>query len=133
MYALDGIHPRTRHQWRFFQGINFSYIPRAQRRAFAKEWKKIWERTNGNMKFTWEIVQRRYPFLRTAVRRYFYKPSYYIMQPKEIPFQDLEKAVISTWSKDFSKKIRTTLARKLRQVIGRKREFKRTGKFPRRR
>ena len=34
MYTLEGIHPNTGHQWRFFQGINFTYIPRSVRKRF---------------------------------------------------------------------------------------------------
>jgi len=123
MYALEGIHPNTGHQWRFFQAINFTYIPRAQRMMFAKEWKIIFERTNGNVRFTWEIVKKRYPFLKKAVRRYFYKPNYYITGLKEIPYDQMEKYIISTWSKDFSKKIKSSLINKFRRTLKNRRKI----------
>ena len=52
MYSLEGNHPNTGHQWRFLQGINLSYLPRSMRRAFANEWVRVFERTNGNVRFT---------------------------------------------------------------------------------
>ncbi len=116
MYALDGIHPTTGHQWRFFQGINFTYIPRAQRKQFAKSWIYEWENTGGSFQFTYDRVKRDFPYLTNAVRRYFFKPSYYIQNPMEVPLEDIENVVVSTWSKDFSKNIRTNLIQKYRQV-----------------
>ena len=117
MYALDGIHENTGHQWRFFQGINFTYIPRSIRKQFINEWKRVWLRTNGNAKFTWETVLRKYPFLKGAVRRYFFKPAYYITDIREVPFDDLDKLVVSTWSKDFSKKLKMSLLAKFRTAM----------------
>ena len=116
MYAISGIHPNTGHQHRYFQAINFTYIPRIMRRAFIKDWMDIFQRT-GNTKFTWNICQRRYPYLKGAVRRYFFKPNYYISKLKEVPFEKMEDAVVSTWSKDFSKKIRTSLFKKFKRVL----------------
>jgi hypothetical protein len=120
MYALDGNHPNTGHQWRFFQAINFTYVPRTQRRQFAQDWVETFQRTNGNTRFTWELCVRRYPYLKHAVRRYFFKPNYYITKLREIPFEDMEKAIVSTWSKDFSKKIKRSLLDKFKSVMGRR-------------
>lgn len=128
MYSLEGTHPNTGHQWRFLQCINFTYIPRTLRRQFARDWKQVLQRTN-NPRFRWELVKRKYPYLQNAVRRYFIKPNYYITNLKEIPFDDIEKVVVSTWSKDFSKKIKTSLLSKFRRIMGRRR----TGAFNRRR
>ena len=52
MYALEGRHPNTGNQWRFFQGINFTYIPRSMRRAFIKNWLRIWDNS------TWTLHGR---------------------------------------------------------------------------
>ena len=71
----------------------------------------------GQVKFTWKRVQSRWPFLEKAVRRYFFKPSYYIRNLEEIPFDEVEKVVISTWSKDFSKKITTSLLSKFKKAL----------------
>jgi hypothetical protein len=121
LYALDGIHPNTGHQWRFFQAINFTYIPRAMRRQFAKDWIREFNRKNGNIRLTWEVIKVKYPYLQHAVRRYFFKPNYYISDLKEVPFEDMEKMIVSTWSKDFSRKIRTSLLSKFRNVMRRMR------------
>jgi len=119
MYSLEGVNPRTGHQWRFLQGINFSYIPRATRRAFAKSWIDAFTKSNGNLKFTYETVKRRHPQLLLGIRRYFIRPSYYISNLQEVPFENMEKAIVSTWSKDFSKKVRSAVLQKYRNVIGR--------------
>lgn len=134
MYAFEGINTRKdgkKKQWRFFQAINFSYVPRAYRRRFVEDWKRTMMATK-NPKFTWQLVKRKYPFLQNAVRRYFYDPTYYIANLKEIPFDDIEKIVVSTWSKDFSKKVKTSIVKKFRDVLKRRQQYKRTGKFPRR-
>lgn len=116
MYAYSGRHPNTGHEWHFFQGINFTYIPRAQRRDFAKRWMIAWEQTNGNFQLTWGRILAEFPYLKNAVRRYFYNPSYYIQHPMEIPMEDMESVIVSTWSKDFSKKLRTSLVQKMRKA-----------------
>jgi hypothetical protein len=117
MYALDGTHPRTKHQWRFFQAVNFTYIPRSMRRTFASEWTRVLERNQGDVRFTWEVVQRRYPYLKGAVRRYFFKPNYFIKDLKEVPFDMMEDVIVSTWSKDFSKKLKVSLLGKFRRAM----------------
>lgn len=115
LYALEGIHPNTGHQWRIIQMINFSYIPRAQRKRFAHDWITILRR-NRNVRLTWEMIKRKYPYLEGAVRRYFFKPKYYIQNLHEIPLEDVEKAIISTWSKDFSKRAMMALASKYKKA-----------------
>ncbi len=56
MYAFSGRHPNTGHEWHFFQGINFTYIPRPQRRAFAARWIQEWEQNNGQFNLTWDRI-----------------------------------------------------------------------------
>jgi len=116
LYALDGTHPRTGNQWRFFQGINMTYIPRTIRKQFIKDWLIHLQKTK-NVKFTWEVVMKKYPRLKHSVRRYFFKPNYYIKDLKEVPLDKIEDVVISTWSKDFSKKVKTSLLNKFKRVI----------------
>ena len=116
MYALEGTNPKTGHQFRLLQGINMTYIPRSIRRQFIKDWSKTLQ-SSRDVKFTWEKVKRKYPYLQNAIRRYFLKPTYYIKDLKEIPFEDMEKVVVSTFSKDFSKKIKTSLIGKFRSVM----------------
>ena len=131
MYALDGINQNTGHQWRIFQCINFTYIPRNDRKRFAKDWIRIMGNTR-NPRFTWNTVKRKYPYIQHAVRRYFFKPSYYIQDLKEIPWDDAEKAIVSTFAKDFSKKVKTSLLNKFRRVLRGRKKYKKTGKYPRR-
>ena len=114
MYAYSGTHPNTGRQWRFFQAINFTYIPRKVRRRFMKTYLDI-RAKSPDSKFLWDNVKRQYPWLKIAVRRYQYSPGTYIINPKEIPFEDAEKVVVSTWAKDFSKKIVTTIRSKVRK------------------
>lgn len=117
IYAISGTHPNTGHEHTYFQGINFSYIPRPQRREFAKKWMREWQLTNGNVEFTWQKVLQEYPNLSSAVRRYFYSPNYYISNAMEVPLEDMEDVIVSTWSKDFSKKIKSSLINKYKQVV----------------
>lgn len=116
MYAIEGIHPRTGHQWRLIQAINFTYIPRQVRRRFLAAWKKEMER-GLNTRFTYQKLKRRWPYLKIATRRYFLKPTYYIKDLKEIPFDQIDRVVVSTWSKDFSKKVVSTLLSKFKTAM----------------
>lgn len=127
MGRYTGIHPNTGHQWRLIQGINLTYIPRSHRRLFAMIWVQEYERAQGNTIFTWQRVKRQFPFLQYGVRRYMFKPSYYIQNPREVPFEDLEQAITDTWSKDFSKKIKIDLMKKFRSI---KQNVKRHNKNP---
>jgi hypothetical protein len=129
MYSFAGIHPNTGHEWRFIQGINFTYIPRTHRKAFVNRWMMEWEHTNGNFQLTWQRLSNDYPMVKDAVRRYFYKPSYYITKAIEIPMEDIDSVVVGTWSKDFSKKVRTNLVQKMRRV---KQNIQRLGRSSRR-
>lgn len=117
MYAHSGTHPNTGHEWTFFTGINFTYLPRPTRRAFAQAWMREWQRTNGNVEFTYQRVVQEFPYLIGAVRRYFYSPNYYITNAMEIPLEDMEDVIVSTWSKDFSKKVKTSLINKYKSVM----------------
>ena len=128
MNSFSGTHPNTGRQWRFIQALNFTYVPRSSRRAFANEWTRVFERTNGNVRFTWNILKRRYPYLSHAVRRYFYSPNYYISKLQEIPFENMEQAIISTWSKDFSKKVKVSLLQKFRSAMSGRKDIKRKAK-----
>lgn len=119
MYAFSGTHPTTGHEWHFMQCINFTYIPRPQRRAFAALWMREWQRTNGNLEFTWQRVLNEFPYLSGAVRRYFYSPNYYISNVMEIPLEDMEDVIVSTWSKDFSKKVKASVINKYKDVMKR--------------
>ena len=116
MYAYSGRHPNTGHSWLFFQAINFTYIPRTHRKFFVERWMVYWEQSNGNFQLTWGRVLSEFPFVKNAVRRYFYSPAYYIQNPMEIPMEDIENVVVSTWSKDFSKKLRTSVVQKIKKA-----------------
>ena len=117
MYALEGIHENTGHQWRLLQMINFTYVPRSIRKRFIKEWMKVLDDSGGNVRFTWELIKRKYPEIQLGVRRYFTKPTYYIQDFKEVPSDEIDKVVVSTWSRDFSKKVRKHLLSTFRNVL----------------
>jgi len=116
MGRYTGTHPNTGHQWRLIQGINFTYIPRSHRRLFAMQWVNTMERTGGDVRFTWNDVKRQFPYLKFGIRRYVLKPSYRIQKPIEIPMEDMEDAIIDTWSKDFSKKIKVDMVQKFKRI-----------------
>jgi len=129
MYAFSGTNPTTGHEWRFIQGINMTYLPREMRKAFANDWVKQYERTRGNVKFTWRLVTQMYPFMKFAVRRYFYSPTYYIKDLREVPFEKFESVVVSTYSKDFSKKVKAALLQKFRSSMKGRKEIKKRARM----
>lgn len=120
----EGRHPNTGHEWHFIQGINFFYIPRSHRKNFAKMWtdkfSSLGDRQKVNqLRFTWPMIKRRFPFMDVAVRRYFWKPTYYISDLKEIPFDNWDEAIVGTWAKDYSKKFQAaTIGKILKKIRG---------------
>jgi hypothetical protein len=131
MSAITGIHQNSGHQWRLITGINFTYIPRAHRKRFLKIWMKELDK-KGNIKFTWKKVVAKYPYLKPAIRRYFFKPNYYIRNLEEIPLDRVEKVVISTFSRDFSKKITTALLGKFKKALKARQMGRKKKKKPKR-
>jgi len=131
MYAYSGRHPNTGRQWRFFQAINLSYVPRAKRKKFMKLYQQSYERRKGKMTFVWRDITTRYPGLKIAVRRYFYSPSYYIINPEEVPFDEAEEFVMGTMLKDFSKQTIRALRQKLRNLKKKKKQRKKNKKAKR--
>lgn len=124
MYKIQGINPPTGHQFNLIQGINLNYIPRIQRQIFVDLWASEMNKSGGNAEFTWNTVQKRFPYLELAVRRYMIKPSYRIQNPQQIPFDKLEEVVISTWSRDFSNKLKFDLNSKMARASARGEEVK---------
>lgn len=118
-YRITGINPNTGHQWRLIQGINLNYIPRSHRRLFVNQWQHYLDTNNGNIKFTYDDMKRRYPWLRYGIRRYLTKPSYYIKDAINIPIENIEEAVLSTYNKDFSRKLKQELVSKYRKTMDR--------------
>ena len=114
--AIKGIHPKTGHQWRLIQGINLNYIPRKDRKQFINIWEKNIEKGK-TVKFTWNIVQSRFPYLKLALRRYMLLPKYYIRGLKAIDVGDLEKEIVRSWSKDFSMTLKRKLGSKLKKFF----------------
>jgi hypothetical protein len=118
LYKFSGTHPNTGRQWRFIQCINLNYIQRNVRKNFVLNWKEELIRRNGNVFLTWETIKRRFPNVANsnAIRRYFYSPSYYIQDPEYIELDNVEDAVISSWHKDFSKKLKKAAIRKIKDA-----------------
>jgi len=101
--AITGVNPSTRKKHNYVQGINFTYIPRNRRKEFVKTWQKLWDQTHGHTILTWRIIQRRFPYLQGAIRRYILNGGA-IQQLKEVPFEDMERVVVGSMIKDFSKR-----------------------------
>lgn len=121
--AISGTHKKSGHQWRILQCINLNYVPRAIRKRFVKKWMKTLERTK-SVKLTWQIVSRRYPNIKIGIRRYFYKPSYYIQKLEDIPLENVEKVVVGSLAKDFSSRVKRKLLSKIRKSIGSRKKLK---------
>jgi hypothetical protein len=132
MYAFSGYHPNTGREWRFFQAINLSYVPRSVRKKFLKDYLKIRDRRKGKMSFVWRDVQTKYPGLRIGIRRYFYSPANYIINPEEIPFDEAESFVMGTMLKDYSKKVIRSLRARIRDSRKKRAKAKREKKARRR-
>jgi hypothetical protein len=98
---VHGSHPKTGHVHQYIQAINLSYVSRNYRKKFVEEWIEIFNRNNGRVKLTWDLVSKKYPYLKFAVRRYLVKQNF-IRYGKEIKNEDIEKEVISTWLRDYS-------------------------------
>ncbi len=108
--TIRGIHPNTGHQWRLIQGINISYIPRADRKRFIEIWKREMTYTNARPEFSWEKIKRQFPYIQHGIRRYMLKPNYYIRDLREVPTEMYEDIIIKSWSKDFSSAIKRRVA-----------------------
>ena len=108
LHGIEGIHPNSGHQWRLFQAINFTYVPRGMRKKFLKDWMNQLEKP-GNIRLNWQKILGRYPIIKMGIRRYQFKPSDYITNLEEIPLDRIQKEVTKTMVKDFSKKIVTRL------------------------
>jgi hypothetical protein len=117
--ALSGIHEKTGREWRFIQGINLSYIPRKDRKRFVDDWLRHINSTRGNVKITWMLIKKNYPYISAAIRRYFYSPNYYIHDLRHVPFDKAHDVIVKSWSKDFSKRIRRSIVSRL---FGRKKK-----------
>lgn len=63
MHSIEGIHPNTGHQWRIFQAINFTYVPKAMRKRFLKVWMEEMKKP-GNIKFHWQKILSKYPYIK---------------------------------------------------------------------
>jgi hypothetical protein len=101
--AIKGVHTKTGHRHSYLQGINFTYIPRAQRSIFVKHWKSVLKRYNGNIILSWLDVKRKYPFMILALRRYILDKGY-ITGLVEVPPEDMEVVVVKTFEADYSKR-----------------------------
>lgn len=115
--AIKGTHPSTNHQWRLMQGINISYISRKDRKRFVKKWRDEMNKSKGDVNFTWNRVKREFPYLKLYIRRYMLKPNYYIRNIKYIPPEQWDKAVVKSWTKDFSSVIKRNVAARLKRLF----------------
>jgi len=96
-----GTHPTTGNRHNYIQCINLSYINRNIRKKFIDMWMPTYQYNRGNVKLTWDMVIKKYPYLKFAVRRYLLKRNM-MKYAKEIKEADIEKEVVSTWTRDYS-------------------------------
>jgi hypothetical protein len=113
---VDGIHPNTGHQHRYLQGINLNYLDRKYRKAFAGSWVEAYIASNGHIKFTWQKVEAKYPYMRAFIRRYFVRPTYYIKNIRAIPFDNMYREIESNIFKDYSTHLRIALFSRYRRL-----------------
>lgn len=107
---IEGIHPTTGHEHRYIQAINLSYIPRQDRKKFVDDWILNYSKSK-NIKFTWQLIKKKYPYIQFGIRRYFWKPPYYMSKMEHLDTIDkINKAIVGNWAKDFSKKLKMKLA-----------------------
>jgi hypothetical protein len=115
LWWVEGFHPRTKRQWRFIQCLNLNYLSRGYRKQFVEKWTETLYRTR-DLKLTWQQVQTRFPEMAFATRRYFYSPKYYINSLRAIEEQDVEKEVVGSLYKDYSKQARIAMWTQLRKL-----------------
>lgn len=99
---VHGSHPNTGHKHNYIQCINLSYIPRNYRKKFVDAWLPTLTLYKGDTRLTWKKIVSRWPFMQMAIRRYIIKKNY-IKYAKEIPPNNVNDFVISTWLRDYSK------------------------------
>ncbi len=115
LYAIKGINPNTGHRWNLLQALNLNYVARQDRRNFLHTWMGILERNHGNIRLTWETILRRYPYLAIACRRYLLDRTMF-RELKEIPLEDIESVVVSTWARDYSRQAQMALLKKYKKA-----------------
>jgi len=98
---VHGIHPVTGNMHQYLQMINLNYVPRQFRRLFVEQWRAHLKANKGQVLLTWRKVRSKFPFLQFALRRYHVNRGF-IKYQRLIPDEDLEKVVISSFSRDFS-------------------------------
>jgi hypothetical protein len=115
LYWMEGTHPTTKRQWRFIQAINLNYLSRSYRKHFVDTWSQTLYTTR-NIKMTWNKLSNMFPEMKFATRRYFYSPAYYIKNIRAIETQDVEKEVVGSLYKDFSRKARIAFWTQIRKL-----------------
>jgi hypothetical protein len=104
LYAIKGINPNTGHKWDLIQGINLHYIPASQRRAFVVDWSDVLARSKMvHFHWQWNMLMKKYPYMKLATRRYLLKPASYIQNLTEVKAEQLAGELLKGEKKDFSK------------------------------
>ena len=115
LYWMEGSHPRTGNQWRFFQAINLNYLNRSYRQKFIKDWVTSLYTTQ-NLKLTWQALIRRFPDMQFATRRYLYRPASYIKSLRAVELVHVEKEVVGSLYKDYSRQAKIAFWTQLRRT-----------------
>ncbi len=88
-------------------------MSRTYRQRFVSDWSETFYTTR-NFKLTWNKITRQYPDMKVATRRYFYNPRYYIRNLRLIPQGDVQKEVVGTLMKDYSRQAKIEFWSKLK-------------------
>lgn len=104
--AIVGLNESTNHYWNLFQGINLHYISRNKRYKFLNNWLTVYDGTKENIRFTWSIITKQYPYLTLAIRRYILNTTRgFVVNLMEIDRQNIQKTVLGSMPKDYSSTI----------------------------
>jgi len=98
---IKGAHPKTGNYHNYIQMINMNYVPRNYRKKFVNDWKQTLINNKGDVLLTWKKIRSRFPYLQFALRRYFVGKNY-IRNQREVINEDLEKVVVSSYTRDYS-------------------------------
>lgn len=117
LYWMEGTHPRTHNQWKFFQAINLNYLSRSYRQNFVKNWVETLYNTR-SLKMTWARLSTMFPEMKFATRRYLYRPTYYIKGLRAVPLDRIEEEVVGSIYKDYSRQARILYWQQVRKLQG---------------
>lgn len=117
--CVNSLNKKTGHFHRYIQGINFHYIPKANRLFFLESWLAYIEKNEhfiqNNFLKLWTALNTKYDFLKTCYRRYFTFPIGYINNIQGIKKSLIIPMVKGSMEQDFSFHDKLIFATKYRE------------------